>query len=210
HTPQCGECGSNLKLTMLRCRQHGHHQRTANAWILGVTVVVFAAMVAAVPSLYLLPAYLWFVLFAVLLTVTDMDTQLIPNRILGPATVGGLILIVPGALLAGESSGLLWALAGGVVYFLVMFVLALVARGALGFGDVKLAFFLGVFTGYLGWGYALLAGVGAFLLGGIISLLLLVTRIKGRKDAIPFGPFMTSAAILAVVFGDAFIAWYTR
>jgi leader peptidase (prepilin peptidase)/N-methyltransferase len=117
--------------------------------------------------------------------------------------------LVPGSVLAGEASALVWALVGAVGYFTVMFILALIARGALGYGDVKLAFFLGMFTGYLGWGHALLAGVGAFLLGGVISLLLLVTRIKGRKDAIPFGPFMTSAAILAVVFGDAFVTWYT-
>ncbi|MGI9586276.1 MAG: hypothetical protein ACR2N7_11870, partial [Acidimicrobiia bacterium] len=50
HTPQCGECGASLNVTMLRCTQQGHHQRTANVWILGVTVVVFAAMAVAVPS----------------------------------------------------------------------------------------------------------------------------------------------------------------
>jgi prepilin signal peptidase PulO-like enzyme (type II secretory pathway) len=208
--PVCPECGSPLNASLLYCVTTHHRQRVANIWILASTVVVFVALAVAVPDWWLLPAYLWFGVFSILLTVTDLDTKLIPNRILGPATVGGLMLLTVGSLLARDASALLWALGGGVGYFLVMFALALLARGALGFGDVKLAFFLGVFTGYLGWGHVVLAAVWAVLLGGLISLILLVTRIKGRKDAIPFGPFMTSAGILAVVFGDAFVSWYTR
>jgi leader peptidase (prepilin peptidase)/N-methyltransferase len=89
-----------------------------------------------------------------------------------------------------------------------MLILGLLARGALGFGDVKLAFLLGVFTGYLGWGQVVLAGLGSFILGGLVALVLVVTRRASRKDAIPFGPFMTTAAIVAVVAGDVFLDWY--
>lgn len=209
-TPVCPECGSPLNASTVYCVGEHHHQRIANVWILATTVLVFVAMALVVPDWWLLPAYLWFGTFSVLLTVTDLDTKLIPNRILGPATVGGLVLLTMGSLLARDGSALLWALGGGAGYFLVMLALALLARGALGFGDVKLAFFLGIFTGYLGWGHVVLAAVWAVLLGGLISLVLLVTRLKSRKDAIPFGPFMTSAGMLAVVFGDAFISWYTR
>ena len=47
-----------------------------------------------------------------------------------------------------------------------------------------------------------------FAVGGIISILLLITRIKGRKDAIPFGPYMVLGAYLAVFVGEQIIDWY--
>jgi leader peptidase (prepilin peptidase)/N-methyltransferase len=99
---------------------------------------------------------------------------------------------------------------GGVAYFSVMLVLALIVRGGLGFGDVKLAFLIGIFTGYLSLGHVLVTGIGSFLIGGFVALFLLITRRSSRKDAIPFGPFMTSAAILTIFFGQDVINWYLR
>jgi leader peptidase (prepilin peptidase)/N-methyltransferase len=76
-------------------------------------------------------------------------------------------------------------------------------------GDVKLAFLLGLFVGYLGWGYLVIAGLGAFILGGLVSIVLLAARRVSRKDSIPFGPFLTSASVIAIVLGSAIITWYT-
>ncbi len=205
--PECDRCDCELDWTLLRCTD-GHRHRTANVVIAVVTAALFAGIPFAIPSPWLIPAYWWFAYFAVLLTVTDIDTKLIPNRILLPGTVGGVILLVAGGVIARDFEALLRAGVGGAAYLAVMLLLALIARGALGLGDVKLSFLLGVFTAYLGWGHLLVAGIGSFVLGGVISILLLVTRRASRKDFIPFGPFMTSAAILAVLFGDAIVTWY--
>jgi leader peptidase (prepilin peptidase)/N-methyltransferase len=89
-----------------------------------------------------------------------------------------------------------------------MYVLALIARGGLGYGDVKLAILIGAFTGFLGWNHVLVAGFGAFLIGGTVSLVLLATRLRSRKDAIAFGPFMIAAGLVAVVWGSAISDWY--
>ena len=118
------------------------------------------------------------------------------------------MLLTAGGLADGMAGSLVRAALAGVIYFAGMVVLALIARGALGFGDVKLSFLLGLFTGYLGWGHLAIGALGAFILGGVVSVLLLVTRRAGRKDAIPFGPFMTSAALIAVVAGDQILEWY--
>ena len=206
--PECEECDGGLSSSMLTCRSMHHRQRRANVWIIVATMVVFGLVAFTVKSVWVLPADLWFAYFSVLLTVTDLDTKLIPNRILLPATVGGLVLLGIGSLAAGSLDALLRGLVSGVGYFVVMLILGLLARGALGFGDVKLAFLLGVFTGYLGWGQVVLAGLGSFILGGLVALVLVVTRRASRKDAIPFGPFMTTAAIVAVVAGDVFLDWY--
>jgi len=206
--PDCEVCDDSLTIGMLRCRYASHVQRAANVWIIIATMATFVLVTISIDSLWVLPAYLWFAYFSILLTVTDVDTKLIPNRILLPATIGGLVLLALGALADGSPSALLRGLLAGAAYFIVMLILGLIARGALGFGDVKLAFFLGLYVGYIGWGHLVLAGLGSFILGGVVALILVLTRRASRKDAIPFGPFMTIAAIASVVAGNAFLDWY--
>lgn len=208
--PACGECGSSLDMSLSRCNQHRHKQRSTNTLILVSTIVVSGFLPLALSSLWLLPAYLVFVWAMILLTVTDLDTKLIPNRILGPATIVGTALLVLGHVPDASSGSLLEAAIGGMAYFLVMLLLALIVRGGLGFGDVKLAFLIGVFTGYLSLGHVLVSGIASFLIGGLVAIILLATGKSGRKDAIPFGPFMTSAAILTIFFGQDVINWYLR
>jgi leader peptidase (prepilin peptidase)/N-methyltransferase len=206
--PECAECGSPLDPILMTCTQQRHRQRRSNVAVLVVTVLLSGFLPLAVPSLGLMPAYLVFLWSMILLTVTDLDTKLIPNRILGPVTVVSIVLLVLGHIADTASGSLVEAGIGGVAYFAVMLLLALIVRGGLGFGDVKLAFLIGVFAGYLSLGHVLVSGIGAFLLGGLAAVLLLVTRRSSRKDAIPFGPFMTSAAIVTVFFGQEVINWY--
>jgi prepilin signal peptidase PulO-like enzyme (type II secretory pathway) len=208
--PVCTECGTGLGLLLTSCRVHGHHQRPTNIVVLTATVVLSTLLPLSTPSLWLLPAYLLFLWVMILLTVTDLDTKLIPNRILGPATIIGIVLLVAGHLTDPSGGSLIDAGIGGAAYFFVLFLLALIVRGGLGFGDVKLAFLIGVFAGYLGLGHVLVAGIGGFLLGGLVSAFLLITGRSGRKDAIPFGPFMTTAAIVTVFFGQTVVDWYLR
>jgi prepilin signal peptidase PulO-like enzyme (type II secretory pathway) len=210
HGPVCTECGDPLDVTLTTCKPQKHPQRRTNIVVLVATVVLSGVLPFALPSLWLLPAYLVFLWAMILLTVTDLDTKLIPNRILGPASIISIALLVVSHFLDTSSGSLLDAAIGGAAYFSVMFLLALIVRGGLGFGDVKLAFLVGVFTGYLGLGHVLVAGFGSFLIGGLVAAFLLITRKSGRKDAIPFGPFMTTAAILTVFFGQDVINWYLR
>ena len=206
--PLCEVCDTSLNVTMTRCRGEAHRQSTASWLTPYATAVLLGAVSLAVPSLAVLPAYLVFSATMVLLTLTDLDTKLIPNRILGPATIIASGLLTVGGIISGERFALLWAVVGGTAYFGVMFILALISRGGLGFGDVKMSFLIGIFAGYLSLGHVVVAGVGAFLLGGVVALVLLVTRRSSRKDSIPFGPFMTVASMGAVLLGDAIIAWY--
>lgn len=174
------------------------------------TAVLYAAMPFAIGVSWVLPAYLWFIGVTVALALTDVDHKLIPNKILYPGTLVGAVLLAVGSVLDRGAGSLPRALAGAVVYFGALFAIALVARGGFGFGDVKLGFLLGMFTGYLGWGQIAVAGIGSFLVGGALSVILLITRIRGRKDYIPFGPSMVVAAYVAIWFGDAIVDWWLR
>lgn len=173
----------------------------ASAVLLGATGAVIGAE-------WVLAAYLWFTATTLLLTLTDLDRKLIPNRILYPATVAGGVLLLAGGLLDGEAWALGRAAIGALAYFGVLFVLALIAGGGFGFGDVKLGFFLGMYLAYQSWGTLIVGGVGAFLLGGLVGLLLMLLRIKSRKDKIPFGPYLVAGAYLALAFGPEIVDWY--
>lgn len=208
-TPMCDQCGGPLGVLTTQCRTNRHPQRRWNLVVMVVNTVLMVVMVGVVPSLWLWPAYAVFTAAMVLLTVTDLDTKLIPNRMLGPSLALGGALLGIGWLFDTSAGSPLRALGGAAGYFAAMYLLAILARGGLGFGDVKLAALIGLFTGFLSWEAVLIAGIGSFLIGGVTSIVLLVFRIRGRKDAIPFGPFMTVAAIVSVLWWQEISAWYT-
>ncbi|MBF8264197.1 MAG: pilD [Dehalococcoidia bacterium] len=77
----------------------------------------------------------------------------------------------------------------------------------MGLGDVKLAGFLGLATGFPSVLVALLL---AILAGGAVAIVLVLFRKKGRKDAMPFGPFLVTAGLIAVLWGEPLLKWYLR
>jgi leader peptidase (prepilin peptidase)/N-methyltransferase len=135
--------------------------------------------------------------------IIDFDKGIIPNRITLPAAIGavviGLVLAparVPGQLIAG-------AAAAG---FLLVFVLAY-PRG-MGMGDVKLAGVLGLYLG-ASVAVALLVGV----LAGVLAGALVMARVgvaKGRKTAVPFGPFLALGGVVALFVGPQVVHWYVH
>jgi leader peptidase (prepilin peptidase)/N-methyltransferase len=191
-----------------RCRDCGASISARYPLVEGLTALLFAATVLVVGVGWVLPAYLWFAGVTLVLILTDLDHQRIPNRILYPGATVATVLLVFGALGDGANTGFFRAVAGGALYFTVLFLVALAARGGFGFGDVKLAFLLGEFLAYRSWA-ALWAGVFlAVFIGGLAALALLVSRRKGRKEAIPFGPALVLGAWLAIPFGEALVRWY--
>ena len=191
-----------------KCRDCGAPISVRYPLVETITAVLFALVPIVIGVEWAVAAYWVFVAVTIAVTITDLDLKLIPNRILFPGTALAAALLVAGALLDGALPAAGRAALGGVAYFAGMLVLALGARGGLGFGDVKLAFLLGTFLAYREWDILAVGAFLAFLLGGVISLLLLVFRIKGRKDAIPFGPYLVIGAYLALGLGEAIADWY--
>lgn len=187
-------------------------QRPRSTWWWGVAVVVggaygWMAAEAALPGA-VLPAFVVFGAATLALTLIDLDHQLIPNRVLFPSLgVAGALLAI-GAILDGSAGALGRGLGAGAVYFVGLFVFALLARGGFGMGDVKLSLFLGLFIGYVGWGELALGAVLAVLLGGVASVVLLVTRKKGRHAKFAYGPYLVAGAWIAILWGPEILDWY--
>ena len=85
-------------------------------------------------------------------------------------------------------------LAAGAGAFVVLAALAILGRGALGGGDVKMMAVLGLWFGVNGIITA--ASVG-FIIGGIAAIVMLLFKVHGRKDFFAFGPFLIIGAVVA-------------
>ncbi|MBI2159474.1 MAG: prepilin peptidase, partial [Candidatus Rokubacteria bacterium] len=93
------------------------------------------------------------------------------------------------------------ALVGGGVFFVII----LVQPAGMGGGDMKLAAMLGAF---LGWKVLLFSLFVAVLVGGILAGGLLATGLRGRKDPVPFGPFLALGGATGLFWGERVVAWY--
>jgi leader peptidase (prepilin peptidase) / N-methyltransferase len=146
-----------------------------------------------VPALVLLAAL-------VAITAIDLDRQLIPDVISLPGIAVGLLL----STITGRPwwlDSLVGVLVGGGIFFLII----VASRGGMGGGDMKLGAMLGAF---LGWKLVLVAILLAVLAGGAVGIGLLALRRKGRKDAVPFGPFLALGGVVSLFWGGPLLEWY--
>lgn len=149
----------------------------------------------------LLAAFLYVMAISVSLTLIDLDTHTLPNRIVLPAYIVLPLLLLAASAVSGDWAAALRGLIGLVVLGFVYLALALAVPGGMGLGDVKLAGVLGLVLAYLGWGPLAVGSFGAFLLGGTFAIVLLVVRRAGRRSGIPFGPWMLAGAWLGIAVG---------
>lgn len=175
------------------------------------TGLLFAGIGARFGVDWALPAFLLYAWTLLVLAVIDASTRKIPNRLTYPLTPTLLVLLGGAALLQGQPGWALRALIAGLLAFFLLFTMAVINPGGMGMGDVKLAAFLGLGLGYLGWGHVVLGLFAGFLVGGVTAIGLLVVRRRSRKDLIPFGPYLAVGALLAVLAGgpiiDGYLAW---
>lgn len=143
----------------------------------------------------LLAAYLAFGALAVGLSLIDLDVHRLPNVMVLPSYPVLAVLLAVGA----GGHDLLRAATGAVLLFGFFFVVAMVAPGGIGFGDVKLAGVVGGMTAALSWGAFLTGALGGFFLGAIAGVLLMLGRRAHRRTAVAFGPFMLLAAWASIL-----------
>ncbi|MFM8303489.1 MAG: prepilin peptidase [Actinomycetota bacterium] len=175
-----------------------------------LTGALFGATAVRMGAVWVLPAYLLLVGALVALSVIDLRWFLLPNRIVFPLAAASLVLLGLGALAEAEASAYGRSVLGGVVSFLVFALLHVVSPRSMGFGDVKLAFVLGLFLGYLGWGEVVLGLFLGFLYGAVIGIGLIFAGVRSRKDHVPFGPFLAAGTVTAILVGAEILDWWAR
>ena len=135
----------------------------------------------------------------------DLVYTIIPNAITLPGIVIGIgtsLWLTP----VGGGSAVLGVLIGGGL-FLLMAVLSvlILQREGMGGGDIKLIAMLGAF---LGWHAVLVTIFLGAVLGACVGIVLMLLRRQGRKEPVPFGPFLAIGAVLTMVWGNSLLAWY--
>ncbi len=139
----------------------------------------------------------------VALSVIDIETLRLPDRLTFP-TAGAALVVIAGSAGAGDEwAQLSGAILGAVTYFGVLLVAHLLHPRGMGFGDVKLAFVMGLFLGWPSGGgiasvvvvvWAMLVGFG---LGSVLGMGILVVR--GRSAPYPFGPFLVAGTVTVIL-----------
>lgn len=215
---RCPRCGTELRardnvpvvgwlLLRGRCRSCGERISLAYPMIELATGGLFAAAALFLDSLYVAAVGACFL--AVMVSVAAIDAR---HRIIPNAITYTMIPIFGAAVLVGDlaAQGLsvLDGLLGMALYAVPLFLIALALPGGMGMGDVKLVALIGLVLGSLGLRYV---GVAAFLGivgGGVGALLAMAVLRYGRKQQIPFGPFLAAGGALALFVAPAIADWY--
>ncbi|KGR84835.1 prepilin peptidase [Lysinibacillus odysseyi] len=143
---------------------------------------------------------LLFMSLLVIINVSDMAYMLIPNKI--------LLFFLPLLMISRIVSPLdpWWdSLLGAVVGFGILLLIAVISKGGMGGGDIKLFFVIGLVLGNVNTFLTLFL---ASLIGMIVGIVILKVRGQGRKTPIPFGPSIALGAIIAYFYGAELIEWY--
>ena len=165
-----------------------------------VTALLFALCYVKFGFTAELAVALLFVSLLVIINVSDIAYMLIPNKI--------LLFFLPFLIIARIISPLepWWdSLLGAVIGFSILLLIAVVSKGGMGGGDIKLFLLIGLVLGTI---HTLLTLFLASVVGMIVGGIVLKVRGQGRKTPLPFGPSIAVGALLAYFYGDQLIEWY--
>lgn len=166
-----------------------------------ITGILFTVVVLWNGVNWLLLPLLYLLAISISLTLIDLDVHRLPNKIVGLSYIVILLAFIPQAFVAHQWDNYLRGLCGLTVFFIIYFVLSLYPNG-MGLGDVKLAGVLGFVLGWFGWSFLLIGFFLPFFIGGLISLILILFKMKSFRGGIPFGPSMFAGTWLAVIYGQ--------
>lgn len=134
----------------------------------------------------------------IVVCLIDLKYMIIPNIVnIATSSIGMLLLLYERASIADKILGSFLGFG--------LFILISLFTGAMGGGDIKLMAVIGLVFGIKG---VLFITLFSFIIGAVISILLICLKIKNRKDKIPFGPFISLAELLYIFYGEELIIIY--
>ncbi|MDD5287991.1 MAG: prepilin peptidase [Dehalococcoidales bacterium] len=186
-----------------RCRFCQAHILQRVFWVELSTGLLFAFLYLHYGLAPELPLTIFYGSVLIVLALIDLEHKLILNKIVYPVAVIAIIINI--FLPEFGLKSFLYGLLGGAIGFIILFLPALIYSKGMGWGDVKMAGLIGLMVGFP---RVFVAVIGGIILGGLVALLLLLLKKKGRKDGIPFGPFLALATMAAIFWGNPILNWY--
>lgn len=198
---KCGYCGKKIAVHYLALE-------VITGLIFLVTFLTFNFIEIKFDQLFInyeiLKLFIFYViefLFLMAIFFYDLKYKEIPDRF----SIAAIVLAIAGNLLMNTVSPINMAI-GGISIFLFFALQFLLSNGKwIGGGDLRLGMLMGVL---LGWDKGLVALIIAYVLGAILSLILLGMKKLNRKSQIPFGPFLVIGTLIAFFFGKQILDWY--
>jgi leader peptidase (prepilin peptidase)/N-methyltransferase len=226
----CAACGRRLSardlipvFSYLRLRGHCRYCQASIPrrilWVEIGTGVLFGYLFWYYGWSVELPLALFYTALFIVLAVIDLEHHLILNKTVYPATAVALVisiflppsrLVCPdglGTVLAENylpQLGIVQAAIGGATGLVLFSLITILSRGGMAWGDAKMAALIGVITGY----FVLCSLLVAVILGGLVALILLLSGLRKRREGIPFGPFLSLATLITLLWGTDLVNWY--
>ena len=215
----CPSCGTRLKWTDLvpvashiflkgRCRYCGIRISSRYTLVELMTAVLSLLMFLRFGLTYEFFIYLALLYILLPCFFIDLEHMIIPNGLI----ITGLALIVPVLLLrlfvteSKITDNIFGGLAGGGILLLIYITGYLVyKKEALGFGDVKLFFVIGLF---LGLKSVIIAFLFSIFIGAAAGIIMMVLKKKEGRSEMPFGPFIVTGSVMAIFIGELVYNWY--
>lgn len=168
---------------------------------LALAAALMAGIVAwHIDDVELLPVWILVCGVGSWLAFIDWHTRLLPFFVVAPMYLATFALVALGAALLGDVHVLIDALVANIVVYVIFRVLYAIARGAFGFGDVRLSGVLALALGALGIGETFVGMYAGFVLGAVFGLTLSRLKIVDPK-AYAFGPYMIVGAVIGAAWG---------
>lgn len=208
----CTACGKALKKKDLvpilsylwlrgRCRSCGEKFSLQYPIVELLNGILYVLLYREYGLSFLFIAYALLTSALLVISFIDFYHQIIPDELIVVGIVAAVFFHVVFSYPISFLNGTIGFLVGGGIFLTI----ALVTKGAMGGGDIKLMAMLGL---WLGWKNILLVTVLSFFIGAFVSIVLMVLKLKGRKDMIPFGPFIAIAAMLVLLYKEEILNWY--
>lgn len=207
----CPGCGASIRwydnipvLSYLFLKGRCRNCRTPISWqypfVEFITGVIYLATVHIFGLSLETAVYLVLLSALVVITVIDLKHQIIPDKITLPGIPIGLVcssVVLP----TGFANAAIGLVLGGGGFYLI----ALLSRGGMGGGDIKLMGMLGAF---MGWKAVILTTMVGSFLGAAAGIFLMYVKGRGRKHPVPFGPFLAFGALVSLFWGEQLVSWY--
>lgn len=165
--------------------------------VVALTGAVWVGLAARLGLSLMLPPFLLFGSGLVCLSVVDLRTYRLPDRLTLPLLAVGVTWLIAVSLARGEAGHLVGMMAGAAGLFFFLALLMMMSPQSLGFGDAKLGALVGLHLGVL----SPLLVVYGLLFAGVIGLLmgLAILAVRRRNAPYPFGPALALGALVAVL-----------
>jgi len=156
----------------------------------------------------------WCSIFLVVIFI-DWEHKLILNRITYPSAIIALVILAIDSLLPEPiffpeivyypEPAVLSGIISGFILLAVFLLIVIIRPGSMGMGDAKLVALIGFVSGFPLVTFSVLIGV---VIGGVVAIILLSFKLKGRKDVIPYGTFLAIGPIVTLLWGNEILDWY--